>query len=246
LEGEPKEVGVVERKALGRVITNSYLFEEILYSFIKEQLSKSINKRKQRKFVRKVNDILNIAKRSPKLIESIMFLRELSKRVLGMYDVIEFEENVKHDALYFFDQNIKEASWKIDIGSYILGKSTTIHELIHLKQFNTYPHLEKIRYELVKSHYYLKSLKNEIPKQDYCELSQRIDDALEALLSLCEGYAEFYTEKIANELVFGFKEAQDRLRKRKPVNPFVKKRMGKIIESMREIKSPETYIRNYA
>ncbi len=151
-----------------------------------------------------------------KIFEFFILFREISQRVLGMYEVMEFiKKRIKHDRLLFFDQNIKEVAVKNNIESY-------------LKHFNSYPHMEKIREELIRHQHYIKLLKSEIPKQEYSALSSKVDNALEALFSVWEGYAEFYTEKIGKKIIPDYERVESSLKSKKGFHPFLKKEFEKI------------------
>ncbi len=260
LKGKVKRVEVVDRRDLGKILTETKLSKELLAEI-------SASPDSQTNFFALLKDMFT-------LFKDILFFREVSKRVLGMYDLIATEAKIDYDAIYIFEQNIKERAKRCGIESFSLGKIVTIHEDIHSKQFNTFPHLEKIREELTKCLYYLDQIKYELPKKEYQRLKVRVRDALEALLSVCEGHAEYYTEKIGKKVIYGFEEIEKRLRgNRRNTNPLVKRKIEKLIErykagkafiekvipslgneifeqemlpvSMEEIKSPSLYIKRY-
>ncbi len=270
LRGKPKEIKSVEREFLVNVLGDSYLFDEI---FGEVALLWLLERTKKEKITERIKRYFSAMKNFPRLLEHLLLFREVSRRVLGMYEVTEFiKGRINHDALLFFDQNIKEVSAENCIESHIIGKVTVIHELIHLKHFNSYPHLEKIRGELVRNEHYIETLKPELPKREYSALSSRISEAQEAFFSVCEGYAEFYTEKIGEKVLPEYYRVKS-LRSRRGLHPFVRRSLEKIVRryasgkrfvenvlpcveeelfkeenlplSMREIEHPELYLNNY-
>lgn len=117
-----------------------------------------------------------------------LVLKELSKRILGQYDIAD-KTSFPTGRINIISPNIQRVAEKMGYNLETLEKYVVLHEEVHDTQAHNFPLNEK-----------RKELMGKVLNGD-----KSAEEELEAFMMVIEGHAEFFSEKIAAEILPGFK-----------------------------------------
>lgn len=153
-------------------------------------------------------------------IKMIVEVERLSKNILGLYDIINISQPMgsplrKSGMIGIVTPNIVRHSTEIGSDLEDLTKYVITHERIHDTGLHNFPEIDDKLFSHAHNIIHAEIIRRrggiqEISKGDALLIKKESDDAVEAVMTVIEGHAEFHTNRVVKEILPGFEFRRER------------------------------------